>query len=94
MILAVSATETAAARQCTDGIPIVFAIHGDPVGTGDVKSLARPGGNATGMSQTQGDLVPKLLGLLKETVPGMAINDYVTSLRSPSHTVQRVGSQP
>jgi ABC-type uncharacterized transport system substrate-binding protein len=50
----------------------VFAIHGDPVGTGDVKSLARPGGNATGMSQTQGDLVPKLLGLLKETVPGLS----------------------
>jgi putative ABC transport system substrate-binding protein len=72
LILAVSAPETAAARQCTDGIPIVFAIHGDPVGTGDVKSLARPGGNATGMSQTQGDLVPKLLGLLKETVPGMS----------------------
>jgi putative ABC transport system substrate-binding protein len=72
LILAVSAPETAAARQCTTTIPIVFAIHGDPVGTGDVESLAHPGGNATGMSQRQGDLVPKLLGLLKETVPGMS----------------------
>lgn len=72
LILAVSAPETAAAKQCTSTIPIVFAIHGDPVGTGDVKSLAHPGGNATGMSQTQGDLVSKLLGLLKETVPQMS----------------------
>jgi putative ABC transport system substrate-binding protein len=62
LILAVSAPETAAAKQCTSTIPIVFAIHGDPVGTGDVESLAHPGGNATGMSQTQGDLVSKLLG--------------------------------
>src|SRR5262249_40922940 len=72
LILAVSAPETAAAKQCTTTIPIVFAIHGDPVGTGDVKSLAHPGGNATGMSQTQGDLASKLLGLLKEAVPHLS----------------------
>jgi ABC-type uncharacterized transport system substrate-binding protein len=72
LILAVSAPETAAAKQCTSKIPIVFAIHGDPVGTGDVESLAHPGGNATGMSQTQGDLVSKLLSLLKEAVPHMS----------------------
>jgi len=72
LILAVSAPETAAAEQCTSTIPIVFAIHGDPVGTGDVESLAHPGGNATGMSQTQGDLVSKLLGLLNEAVPHLS----------------------
>ena len=72
LILAVSAPETAAAKHCTSTIPIVFAIHGDPVGTGDVESLAHPGGNATGMSQTQGDLVSKLLDLLKEAVPNMS----------------------
>jgi putative ABC transport system substrate-binding protein len=72
LILAVSAPETAAAKQCTSTIPIVFAIHGDPVGTGDVESLAHPGGNATGMSQTQGDLVPKLMDLLKKAVPNMS----------------------
>jgi putative tryptophan/tyrosine transport system substrate-binding protein len=72
LILAVSAPETAAAKKCTSTIPIVFAIHGDPVGTGDVESLAHPGGNATGMSQTQGDLVSKLMGLLKEAVPQMS----------------------
>jgi putative ABC transport system substrate-binding protein len=69
LILAVSAPETAAAKRCTSTVPIVFAIHGDPVGTGDVESLAHPGGNATGMSQTQGDLVSKLLDLLKKAVP-------------------------
>jgi putative tryptophan/tyrosine transport system substrate-binding protein len=72
LILAVSAPETAAAKRCTSTIPIVFAIHGDPVGTGDVESLAHPGSNATGMSQTQGDLVSKLLGLLKDAVPRMS----------------------
>jgi putative tryptophan/tyrosine transport system substrate-binding protein len=72
LILAVSAPETAAAKQCTKTTPIVFAIHGDPVGTGDVESLAHPGGNATGMSQTQGDLVSKLLSLLKEAVPALS----------------------
>jgi len=72
LILAVSALETAAAKQCTSTIPIVFAIHGDPVGTGDVESLAHPGGNATGVSQRQGDLVSKLLGLLKEAVPRLS----------------------
>ncbi len=69
LLLAVSAPETSAAKHCTSSIPIVFAIHGDPLGTGDVQSLAYPGGNITGMSQTQGDLIPKLLGLLKEAVP-------------------------
>ena len=69
LILAVSAPETAAAKRCTSTVPIVFAIHGDPVGTGDVESLAHPGGNATGMSQTQGDLVSKLLDLLNKAVP-------------------------
>jgi putative ABC transport system substrate-binding protein len=72
LILAVSAPETAAAKQCTNNIPIVFAIHGDPVGTGDVESLAHPGGNVTGMSQTQGDLISKLLSLLKEAVPRLS----------------------
>ena len=69
LILAVSAPETAAAKRCTSTVPIVFAIHGDPVGTGDVESLAHPGGNATGMSQSQGELVSKLLDLLKKAVP-------------------------
>jgi putative ABC transport system substrate-binding protein len=57
------------ARQATDAIPIVFATHADPVGLGHVASLARPGGNITGLSGLGADLAVKGLELLKEAVP-------------------------
>lgn len=50
VIFATSSTETGAAKQATKTTPIVFATHADPVGTGHVASLARPGGNITGLS--------------------------------------------
>ena len=58
-----------AAKQATKTIPIVFIVEPDPVGTGLVASLARPGGNITGVSDAHADLVPKRLQLLKEVVP-------------------------
>jgi putative tryptophan/tyrosine transport system substrate-binding protein len=60
-----------AAKQATSVIPIVFAATGDPVGTGLVTSLARPGGNVTGLSNQAPDLVGKRLELLREVVPGL-----------------------
>ena len=57
------------ARQATKTIPIVFATHADPVGIGHVASLARPGGNITGLTIIQADLVTKQLEILKEAVP-------------------------
>jgi putative ABC transport system substrate-binding protein len=60
-----------AAKQATSVIPIVFAATGDPVGTGLVTSLARPGGNVTGLSLQETDLVGKRLELLREVVPGL-----------------------
>ena len=52
-------------------IPIVFAIANDPVGSGFVTSLARPGGNVTGLSLQAPDLAGKRLELLREVVPGL-----------------------
>jgi putative tryptophan/tyrosine transport system substrate-binding protein len=60
-----------AAMQATSVIPIVLAIVGDPVGTGLVASLARPGGNVTGMSYQSTDLAGKRLELLREMLPGL-----------------------
>src|SRR5262245_48495316 len=60
-----------AAMRATSVIPIVFAGAGDPVGTGLVASLARPGGNVTGLSNQVPDLAGKRLELLREIVPGL-----------------------
>jgi putative tryptophan/tyrosine transport system substrate-binding protein len=59
------------AKQATSLIPIVFALAGDPVGSGLVTSLARPGGNVTGLSLQASDLAGKRLDLLREVVPGL-----------------------
>ena len=59
----------AAAKQATTSIPIVFAIAADPVGNGLVNSLARPGGNATGLSVQYTDLASKRIELLREILP-------------------------
>lgn len=58
-----------AAKQAGRSIPLVFAVDADPVGRGVIVSLARPGGNITGLSDLHSDLVPKRLALLKETLP-------------------------
>ena len=60
-----------ATKQATSVIPIVFALALDPVGSGMVASLARPGGNITGLSLQSIDLSGKRLELLREVVPGL-----------------------
>ena len=60
-----------AAKQVTSVIPIVFAVANNPVGIGLVASLARPGGNVTGLSNETADLAGKRLELLREVVPGL-----------------------
>ena len=60
-----------AAKKATSSIPIVFATAGDPVGSGIVASLARPGGNVTGLSSQAPDAAGKRLELLREVIPGL-----------------------
>jgi putative ABC transport system substrate-binding protein len=69
IIVAAGDAPIQAARQATDKIPIVMLIAGDPVGSGFVASLARPGGNITGLSSLASDMASKRVELLKEVVP-------------------------
>ena len=71
VIVTAGTAPSLAAKQATSAIPIVFALAGDPVGSGLVASLARPGGNVTGLSNQSADLVGKRLELLREVVPGL-----------------------
>src|SRR4029077_15866586 len=61
----------AATNEATAVIPIVFAVAGDPIGSGLVASLPRPGGNVTGLSLQKTDVADKRLDLLREVVPGL-----------------------
>jgi putative ABC transport system substrate-binding protein len=70
VILTLGTQPILAAKQATAHVPIVFAAAGDPVGTGLVASLARPGGNLTGLSLQAPDLAGKRLELLREVIPG------------------------
>ena len=85
VIVAISSTETGAARQATKTIPIVFVIHADPVGTGHVANLARPGGNITGLSVLQSELTAKALEILKEVVPQAKRFGVLLTSTAPSH---------
>ena len=84
VIFATSSTEVEAARQATKTIPIVFATHADPVSLGHVASLARPGGNITGLSGLVTELVAKELEIMKQALPHMTrVGVVLTS--APSH---------
>jgi putative ABC transport system substrate-binding protein len=72
IIVTGGASSTRAAKEATSSIPIVMTNEADPVGTGVVASLARPGGNITGLSTLSPDLSGKQLELLKEVVPRLS----------------------
>src|SRR6516162_8491291 len=72
-----------AAKQATGVIPIVSAVMGDAVGTGLVASLARPGGNVTGLSILTPDLAGKRLELLREVAPGVRRLAFLANISNP-----------
>jgi putative tryptophan/tyrosine transport system substrate-binding protein len=83
-VIATSGTPMAlAAKRATSTIPIVFATAGDPVGTGLIASLARPGGNVTGLSMQQIDLGSKRIELFRELVPQLRRLAVMANVRSP-----------
>src|SRR5262249_12931610 len=86
VIVAVNTPGARAAIRATQQIPIVMALVGDPVGTGFVSNLARPGANITGISTLAGELAAKRLSLLKQLVPGAK---RVAVLFNPADPVNR-----
>src|SRR5262249_44042069 len=81
VILATAASIVGALQQASRTVPIVFVTTVDPVGSGLVESLARPGGNATGFSAREFGMSGKLLELLKEVAPRVA---RVAVIRDPA----------
>jgi putative ABC transport system substrate-binding protein len=103
MVSPVGAPAALAAKAATDAIPIVFAVNQDPVALGLVASLARPGGNATGINYFTGELVAKRLELFRQLVPtavrvGVLVNpdnagNTQTTLRDVETAARSIGLQ-
>ena len=87
VIVTAVTNDTLAAKNAATGIPIVMAAAGDPVGTGIVASLARPGGNVTGLSQMNPELNGKRLELLKEIAPGISSLAVLLNPEDPISTL-------
>ena len=77
-----------ASKQATSVIPIVFAAVSDPVGTGLVASLARPGGNVTGLANQTSDTAGKKLELLREAVPGLRRLAIMANVGNPASVLE------
>jgi ABC-type uncharacterized transport system substrate-binding protein len=88
VILTYGTPSIIAAKKATAVIPIVFAAAGDPVGTGLVASLARPGGNITGLSIQQTDLASKRLEMLREVLPGLRTVAILANIGSPNSVLE------
>jgi putative ABC transport system substrate-binding protein len=87
VILADGTSSTKAAKNATRTIPIVMAASVDPVGSGFVANLSRPGGNITGLSSLAPELAGKRLQLLSEIVPGLARVAVLANPSSPATTL-------
>jgi putative ABC transport system substrate-binding protein len=82
-VIVTTVPAVAALKQATSAIPIVFALGSDPVGGGLVASLARPGGNVTGLSTQAPDLARKRLEFLREAVPHLRLLAILGNVEIP-----------
>jgi putative tryptophan/tyrosine transport system substrate-binding protein len=87
VILASGTLAVVAAKRATSAIPVVMGASADPVRTGLVDSLARPGGNVTGMGILSTETAGKRLEVLKETIPGLSRVAVLLNETSPAHAV-------
>jgi putative tryptophan/tyrosine transport system substrate-binding protein len=102
VIVTVSGPPTLAAKAATQAVPIVFMIGADPVYSGLVASLARPGGNITGITTVAGELTLRRLGLLHELVPAATTVAFLTHpangeagfRKEAADAVSRLGVRP
>ena len=85
IIFASGSTQSESARRATSTIPIVFGAHADPVGIGHVSSLARPGGNMTGLAVMTPEITAKQMEILKETVPQATTFGVLWDRTAPSY---------
>jgi len=88
VIVTAATAPIVAAKQATAVIPIVFALAADPLGNGLIASLARPGGNLTGLSIQTTDLAGKRLELMRELVPSLGRLGIVADANSPSNILE------
>jgi len=88
IIVAEGTVTTIAAKNATAAIPIVFPIAGDPIGNKLVNSLARPGGNVTGLSIQATDLASKRLELFREILPDLNLLAVVANVSSPNSALE------
>jgi len=85
IIVTAGPTATRAAKETTSAIPVVMGFDNDPVGSGFVASLARPGGNITGLSSVAPEMSGKRLELLKEVLPRLARVAMIGNSREPGN---------
>jgi putative tryptophan/tyrosine transport system substrate-binding protein len=83
-VIVTAGSAVPAAKQASSVTPIVFATAADPVGSGLVASLARPGGNVTGLSNYQSDVAAKRLELLRDVIPGLRRLAIMANVSNPA----------
>lgn len=93
VIVTGSSAAALAAKKATSTIPIVTAFTADPIGAGLAASLARPGGNVTGLSNVQEDTAAKVLQLLKSAAPNATRIAVLINPGNPSHAHEWRGTQ-